>query len=124
MRRIRKAMKKIFWSWDPGIRSSYRSPRFELTEREALQVDALVDNLWKWADREGFDKDAVIREISEMETEIALLKGKLQKYQDAVDEIERKTGAEFPGLFPNGPSLGGEDQDGNYYQVVDGVIEN
>jgi len=111
------------WKWDTGIRGVGSTQEFELSERKALKVDSLVEQLWRWADKNNFDEIEVRDEIRELEGRIKVLKKAHLNYTLKVGQIEKLTRADFPGLFPAGPSLGGVDEEGNYYQAVDGKIE-
>ena len=116
-------MSKIIWQWDTGVRGVSSPQKFELSINQAIKADSLVEELWRWADKNGFDEAEVRNEIRDLEAELKRLKNMHLNYTLKAGQIEKITRADFPGLFPAGPSLGGLDEEGNYYQVIDGEIE-
>jgi len=116
-------MSDITWTWETGD-NSIRSNYFVLSERQALKADSMVEDLWKWANRNEFDLKRARNEMYSLQRELGILKANVKVYMEMAAKIESLTkGGKFPGLFPAGPSLVGEDEEGNYYQVVDGIIE-
>lgn len=124
MRRLRTAAKKILWRWENGSRKTGRP--FFLSERDALKVDEMVEELFNWEHSQKFMGDngaSFASRFLALEKELKELTEIYQQYKLRVAKIERATGVWFPGLGYAGPTIAGQDEEGNYYQIVDGIVE-